>query len=152
MASIEAVASTSSGSAHTTTASVASVISCWSPQSQAALDMAVANWYGYYLPVLAAESAFAAAAYDQHPQRLPTKRRKVEGQATMSTNTVEFKLGEEFIEKMSSGVETKSTAVADGDRLVISCDTAGIEEERTWSFNDAGELVQVSLNLYFVSL
>lgn len=51
--------------------------------------MAVANWYGYYLPVLAAESAFAAAAYDQHPQRLPTKRRKVEGQATMSTNTVE---------------------------------------------------------------
>ena len=76
---------------------------------------------------------------------------RIERKSMMSTNTVEFKLGEEFIEKMSSGVETKSTAVADDDRLVISCDTAGIQEERTWSFNEAGELVQVSLNLYFVS-
>ena len=30
-------------------------------------------------------------------------------------------------------------------RIVISCDTNGIEEERTWSLNEGGELVQVRL-------
>ena len=76
---------------------------------------------------------------------------RIERKAMLSTNAVEFKLGEEFIEKTPSGVETKSTAVVDGDRLVISCDTRGIEEERTWSFNEAGELVQVAESLHFAS-
>ena len=35
--------------------------------------------------------------------------------------------------------------MADGDRIVISCDSNGIEEERTWSLNEDGELVQVIL-------
>jgi len=68
---------------------------------------------------------------------------RIERKSMMSANAVEFRLnGEEFTEKMSSGVETKSVAVADGDRIVISCDTNGIEEERTWSLNEGGELVQ----------
>ena len=44
----------------------------------------------------------------------------------------------------------RSVAVADGDRIVISCDSNGIKEERTWSLNEEGELVQVRLITCFI--
>ena len=45
---------------------------------------------------------------------------RIERKSMMSTGAVEFRVnGEEFTEKMSSGVETKSVAVADGDRVAI---------------------------------
>ena len=46
----------------------------------------------------------------------------------------------------------RSVAVADGDRIVISCDSNGIKEERTWSLNEKGELVQVRVHNKFICI